>query len=350
MSRQSKRSHCVMLSSDSDQSENENPRARNTEGAHVESADNDRLNLNNTSASDLLDDLNGLIQEVDESRQQSSSSSSSSSLSPSPSPSSSSDSSVRVLNDETESASTTPMRSVPGETVSTQKTIEQYFPRENSNFDEIDTLNEDSLRFRIRGKTIFRSSIRHYGTSGRVFDAIVCDRNGEIKVVVFNDDIDRTHPLMELNRKVVIENGQIKKTDERYRTHYSIYEIRVAATTRIEPYESNGFNPLFKIMKKTIRDAQQLAHNAYVDVEGKIILDRGTSTTTSEITRAEIRRRCLKIEDESGSINIVVWNQKINEIQDQVINKTIRVRKGKVNYFNDSVSINISDSSIIEVV
>ncbi|CAF1529008.1 unnamed protein product [Adineta ricciae] len=101
MARQNKRSHCVMVSSDSDESENENPRARNRENAHVEGADNDRSNLNNTSASGLLDELNGLTRDVDERGQQSSSSS------PSLSPSSSSDSSVHVLNDETESASTT---------------------------------------------------------------------------------------------------------------------------------------------------------------------------------------------------------------------------------------------------
>ena len=129
---------------------------------------------------------------------------------------------------------------------------------------------------------------------------------------------------------MIIENGQIKKTDERYRTHYSMYEIRAGATTRAERYESNGFNPLLKTMRKSIRDVQHSAHNAcvgelmneeprsldfknlkfvscsLVDVEGKIVLDRGISTSTSETTRAEIRRRSLRIEDETGAINITI--------------------------------------------
>ncbi|CAF5229470.1 unnamed protein product, partial [Rotaria magnacalcarata] len=50
--------------------------------------------------------------------------------------------------------------------------------------------------FRIRCKTIYKSSIRYVGTYEKVFDAIVCDSSGETKVVAFNDDVDKFFNMM----------------------------------------------------------------------------------------------------------------------------------------------------------
>ncbi|CAF2950321.1 unnamed protein product [Rotaria sp. Silwood2] len=316
MSQGEKRSHFVMVSSNSEDSENENQR-RNRENVNVEYSGHEESNLNDTCASNILDEINGLIQEVNQPEAESSAS-----------------------NSATTTSNVTP-------TATTQK---QYCPVTKNEFDEINNLNENTLQFRIRGKVIYRSPIHHFSANGRVFDCILCDRNGEVKVVVFNDEGDRIYHLMDLNQKVVVENGQIRKTDERYRTQYSIYEIRLGENSHVERYESNGFNPSFKIIKKPINDVNQLAHNVGVDVEGKIILDRGISTTRSQTTGAEIRRQSMKIEDETGGINITIWNQKIDEIPDMVMNKTIRIRKGKVNHYNDFISINVSEQAMIEIV
>ncbi len=48
------------------------------------------------------------------------------------------------------------------------------------------------------------------------------------------------------------------------------------------------------------------------DVEGKVVMDREVSTTISESNGATIRRKLMKIEDETGTINITVWNKKVN--------------------------------------
>ncbi len=44
-------------------------------------------------------------------------------------------------------------------------------------------------------------------------------------------------------------------------------------------------------------------------------MDRGVTTTTSEINGEIIRRRSLKIKDETGVIFITVWNNKVNKWQ-----------------------------------
>ena len=49
-------------------------------------------------------------------------------------------------------------------------------------------------------------------------------------------------------------------------------------------------------------------------------MDKGLFTTTSENNGAVNRRRLLKIQDETGAINITIWNEKVN---DSLIIKTV---------------------------
>ncbi len=48
-----------------------------------------------------------------------------------------------------------------------------------------------------------------------------------------------------------------------------------------------------------------------VDIEGNIVVDKGIATTRSESTGGLIRRRVLRVEDESGGIIVTVWNKKV---------------------------------------
>lgn len=52
-----------------------------------------------------------------------------------------------------------------------------------------------------------------------------------------------------------------------------------------------------------------------LDTEGVVIMDRGIVTTVSETTGANLRRRMIKIKDETNSINVTIWNDKVNSLQ-----------------------------------
>ncbi len=51
----------------------------------------------------------------------------------------------------------------------------------------------------------------------------------------------------------------------------------------------------------------------FIDLEGIVIMDRGVTTTISQINGEIIRRRSLKIKDETGVLFITVWNNKVNK-------------------------------------
>lgn len=54
--------------------------------------------------------------------------------------------------------------------------------------------------FRIRCKVIRKSVVRSFGVGNKMFDAIACDRSGEIKLVAYNDQVDRFYELVPVNR------------------------------------------------------------------------------------------------------------------------------------------------------
>ncbi|CAF4995878.1 unnamed protein product, partial [Rotaria magnacalcarata] len=122
--------------------------------------------------------------------------------------------------------------------------------------------------FRIRCKTIYKSQIRSFGTSSKVFDAIVCDLSDEIKVVAFNEDVDRLYNSMTLNQLITIQNGKIQRANEIYRSPYSLYEIRLISTSTIDPYVNHTFNPIMKIIKVELRQIPQKLHGVNVGLSG----------------------------------------------------------------------------------
>ncbi|CAF3334255.1 unnamed protein product, partial [Rotaria sp. Silwood2] len=215
-----------------------------------------------------------------------------------------------------------------------QRLINQYFPYETNPFEEINKLNENTMNFQIRCKIIHKSPIRYFGTSSKVFDAIVCDFIGEIKVVAFNDDVDRLYNSIIVNHTITIQNGKIQKANENYRTPYSIYEIRLTSVSLIEPYVNHNFKPNMRITKQQLIQIPQKIHGSSVDTEGVVIMDRGILTTTSETTGAHLRRRVIKIKDETSTIHVTIWNDKNNNLPENIMNKTIRIRNGKTNHYN----------------
>ncbi|CAF2122772.1 unnamed protein product [Rotaria magnacalcarata] len=226
--------------------------------------------------------------------------------------------------------------------------IDRYFPSINRTTQDIGSLHENMMTFRFHCKVIYISPIRTFGQGCRIFDAIVCDMNDEIKVLAFNDEIDRFYDSISLNKNVTIKNGQIKKANELFRIPYTMYEILLLPNSEINVYNVIDFHPIIKITKMQIRDIGQITHGTDVDLEGKIIADRGLYTKTSETNQIIFTRRTLKIKDETGAIYIKIWNTKIDEIPEILMGKTMRIRNGIINQFNDYVSINVSQRTIIQ--
>ncbi|CAF4936704.1 unnamed protein product, partial [Rotaria socialis] len=65
-----------------------------------------------------------------------------------------------------------------------------------------------------------------------------------------------------------------------------------------------------------------------------VLFDNDITTNISHSNGQSYSRRSLKIKDDTGTINITIWNEKIAEVPEQVVNKTIRMRNGKINHYH----------------
>jgi len=52
-----------------------------------------------------------------------------------------------------------------------------------------------------------------------------------------------------------------------------------------------------------------------IDVEGIVVMDRNTIISKSSGTGDLVRRKSIKIKDESSAINITFWNYKVKKLQ-----------------------------------
>ncbi|CAF1677680.1 unnamed protein product [Rotaria magnacalcarata] len=212
-----------------------------------------------------------------------------------------------------------------------QTSVYKYFPI-LSRANQFEIINN----FRIRCKTIYKSSIRYVGTYEKVFDAIVCDSSGETKVVAFNDDVDKFFNMMTMKETITIENGNIRIARKQFRSPHSIYEIRLLSTSKIKSYKCVSFNPIMLTKTQSIENLLYLVHGSSIDIEGAIIIDSGLSTRVCEFTGTIFRTRRLQIKDETGIANIIIWNDKIEEIPDSIVNKNIRIRNAKLNHLKSN--------------
>ncbi|CAF1326236.1 unnamed protein product [Rotaria sordida] len=259
MSQGKKRIHHIMLSSDSETSDNESQHRTRANTIHMEGSNYEGSNLNNTVVSNMINEINELTDQNTRNQRTAST--------------------FNTLLNIVNIASTSPI----------QTSIEQYFATTDNSFHEINRLNENTSEFRIRCKVLYKSLIRQFGANSKMFDGIVCDMYEEIKVIAFDE------------QKIIIENGQVRKADERYRTTNSMYEIRLFENSHVELYESNDFNPSVKIMKKAIISVSQLLHGAYVGS------NKSTAIGLIERATREVEEYLqIKIEDSriNGSVTI----------------------------------------------
>lgn len=126
---------------------------------------------------------------------------------------------------------------------------------------------------------------------------------------------------------------------KKYRSTYSIYQIQLLSNTIIEPYNSSNFKPLLKINKEPLINILKKRHGStigtihlfyiinhqycimpsiekfsfYVDVQGKVMFNEKPKTVTSQTSDKPIRRKTIKIKDETSSATVTIWSNKVIE-------------------------------------
>ncbi|CAM4972435.1 unnamed protein product [Rotaria socialis] len=238
-----------------------------------------------------------------------------------------------------------------------QTLIYHFFPVTNETYVDINSLNPNSITFNIRCKVIYKSPLRQYSTNGKVFDAIIWTaiflditvNACHIIIVAFNEESGRSDNIMTLKKNITIQSGDVRMANQNFNSSQSIYEIRLIPSSIINSYKSASFNPVIQIKQHQIINIYNLFHGSHVDVQGTIVYDNETTANISQSTGQSHTRRSIKIKGDTGSINVTIWNEKTEEIPEQITNKTIRIRNVKINHYHDYITLNSYDRTIRQI-
>jgi len=226
----------------------------------------------------------------------------------------------------------------------------------NSNQDNIQpvsSLNPYQNSWKIKVRCTAKDNMRHYHNQkgdGKFFGVDLLDKHGtEIRAVAFNEAAEKFFTIFERNRIFVISKGQVRLARKGYSHIKNDYSITLNQDAEVIPVqdESNEIEQQkYKFTK--ISNIEQVEPKSFVDVIG-VVLDVGPITNImSNRTQQEMKRRNLKIADQTAKIDVTLWNNDAEEFnEDKIGNNAIIALKGaKVSNFGGR---SLSASGLIDV-
>jgi replication factor A1 len=175
----------------------------------------------------------------------------------------------------------------------------------------------------IKGRCTSKSAIREYSNAkgnGKLFNFMLADKTGEIKITAFNTDCERVYPYVEPNKVYILGRANIKNADKRYTT--ADFEITLNQDSLLEEVTDNASVsdvPLAKFNFCSIASLANAQPNQPVDLIGAITSVSDVSTIMSKTKNKELKKRNITIVDMSRhTIGITIWGEQADSFTGQV--------------------------------
>eukprot|EP01083_Nonionella_stella_P070730 189385_1 len=210
------------------------------------------------------------------------------------------------------------------------------------NVQPVSSLNPYQNSWRIKVRCTRKDTMKHYHNQkgdGKLFGVDLLDKQGtEIRAVMFNEAAEKFFNVFESNRVFLISKGQVRLARKGFSSIKNDYSITLNADAEVVPVADDDAGieqQKYKFVK--IAGIQQIDPKSFVDVIGVVVDVGPVSTIMSNRTQKEMKRRNLKIADETAKIDVTLWNDDAENFnEDRVTNNpnTIIALKGcKVSNF-----------------
>jgi len=208
------------------------------------------------------------------------------------------------------------------------------------NIQPVSSLNPYQNSWKIKVRCTRKDTIRHYSNQkgdGKLFGVDLLDKHGtEIRAVAFNEAADKFYSIFEKNCVYIISKGQVRLARKGFSHITNDYSITLNTDAEVVPVNDDQHEieqQKYKFIK--ISDIQQVEPKQFVDVIG-IILDVGPiSTIMSSRDDKELKRRNLKITDQTAKIDVTLWNKDAEDLNEEACkeNAVIALKGAKVSAF-----------------
>ena len=211
------------------------------------------------------------------------------------------------------------------------------------NIQPVSSLNPYQNNWKIRVRCTQKEEMRHYSNQkgdGKLFGLDFLDRDGtEIRAVAFNEAADKFYTVFEKGGVYLISKGQVRLARKGYSHIKNDYSITLNSDAVVIPVnnDENGNDEIasqkYKFVK--IANIEQIEPKSFVDVIGVVIEVGQIVSIMSNRTQNQMRRRNIKIADQTAKIDVTLWNKDADDwSEDQLSNNPVVAFKGcKVSSF-----------------
>jgi len=190
--------------------------------------------------------------------------------------------------------------------------------------DIISGLNNVTTAGRVLYVNPARIFKRSSGESGKMRSLYIADETGILKVVVWGEKADMLEPSEILGKIIKISHGYVREGYD------GNVELNVGLRGEIEVSPPDISEEDFPPLHKFLRRINQIGDSEVrVNILGVVTEIFPINTFTREDnTSGKVRR--IRVDDGTGKIIVVLWNNKVDELSDLKVGDHIEIFRAKV--------------------
>lgn len=219
----------------------------------------------------------------------------------------------------------------------------------NGNLTPINKLNVMQNNWKIEARVKEKFPIKNWKNGdkeGKFFNITVIDASGEIKIVCFNEMVEKFYDEFEENDIYHISKGQIRIANKNYSTSKHEYEIFLNEETEIERCEiPMNIIPKIDYDLKTIEQIYNCEKNEIINLIAMCTFVEDLNEFTAKSTGRHLKKRELTLQDETGSLQLTLWNEMAEK--EYEINTIFMISNGKINEFQNKKNVTTTGNTII---
>jgi len=232
-------------------------------------------------------------------------------------------------------------RSPPGNGTEDNKAKQarrNLFPEKTTH--EIKDLNPYQNKYTIKARVIKKSQKKTWSNSrgeGCVFDFILKDASGEIKVTGFNDEANKYFDTIQEGKIYYLSNGKIQNVRKpEYNNTGHNYELTLMQHTQIEQtLDRNNAVPTVDYNFVKVADIQNVNDKDKIDIL-VLVTKVGTCVTQALRSGRDTKKREVTVTDDSNAeIMLTLWGDNAAKYdQENFEGKVIAIRSVQVSDWN----------------
>ncbi|XP_042217254.1 replication protein A 70 kDa DNA-binding subunit-like [Homarus americanus] len=205
--------------------------------------------------------------------------------------------------------------------------------------------NKWTVCVRVNNKTDIRTWSNSRG-EGKLFSMDLIDESGEIRATAFNEQVDKFHDTIELNKVYFISSATLKPANKQYCNLMNDYEMTFNKMTEVTPCHEVTSIPTMQFNFVPIDQLESLNKDTLIDIIGVCKEAHDISTVIQKTSGRELKKRDMQLLDETQrEVRLTLWGSQAENF-DGSQQPIVAVKGAKLSDFNGRCLSTIASSAV----